>query len=66
MVRLSGAQARAIAAGILRFPKPPEWTPWTAALAELPDAAGHTVDQVVATFFAQPRSYTAEDLVEIS
>jgi tRNA modification GTPase len=66
VVRLSGAQARAIAAGILRFPKPPEWTPWTAALAELPDAAGHTVDQVVATFFAQPRSYTAEDLVEIS
>jgi tRNA modification GTPase len=66
VVRLSGTQARAIAAGILRFPKPPEWTPWTAALAELPDAAGHTVDQVVATFFAQPRSYTAEDLVEIS
>jgi len=26
----------------------------------------HVVDQVVATFFAAPRSYTAEDLVEIS
>ena len=66
VVRLSGAQARAIAGRILRFPKPPEWTPWTAALAELVEAEGRAVDQVVATFFAAPRSYTAEDLVEIS
>ena len=27
---------------------------------------GHAVDQVVATFFAAPRSYTAEDVIEIS
>ena len=25
-----------------------------------------TIDQVVATFFAAPRSYTAEDVIEIS
>ncbi len=35
-------------------------------LAELVDDQGYAVDQVVATFFAAPRSYTAEDLVEIS
>ena len=35
-------------------------------LAELPDAAGHAVDQVVVTYFASPRSYTAEDVIEIS
>ena len=35
-------------------------------LAELPDAAGHAVDQVVVTYFAAPRSYTAEDVIEIS
>ena len=46
--------------------KPPEWKPWSASLAELPDAAGQTVDHVVVTFFAAPRSYTAEDVVEIS
>ena len=35
-------------------------------MAELVDEQGNMVDQVVATFFAAPRSYTAEDLVEIS
>ena len=30
------------------------------------DREGHAVDQVVATFFEAPRSYTAEDVVEIS
>jgi len=35
-------------------------------MAELPDAAGYTVDQVVVSYFAKPRSYTAEDVVEIS
>ncbi len=35
-------------------------------LAELVDGEGNVVDQVVATYFAAPRSYTAEDLIEIS
>ena len=35
-------------------------------MAELADRAGHAVDQVVVTFFEKPRSYTAEDVVEIS
>jgi tRNA modification GTPase len=61
VVRLSGVDAREIASKILRFPDDFSWRPWTAALAELSD-----VDQVVATFFAAPRSYTAEDVVEIS
>ena len=63
IVRLSGAQARGIAA---QFLTPSEWRPWQAHLAQLLDAQGHAVDQVVVTFFAAPRSYTAEDLVEIS
>jgi tRNA modification GTPase len=67
IVRLSGREARSIAALVLRFAKPAEeWLPWTARLAELPDDEGHTVDQVVATYFAAPRSYTAEDVVEIA
>ena len=64
-MRLSGADARAIAEKILRF-RWRDWKPWTALLAELPDASGHAVDQVVVTYFAAPRSYTAEDVVEIS
>ena len=63
IVRLSGAQARAIAAIFL---DPAEWRPWQAHLAHLLDAQGRRIDQVVVTFFARPRSYTAEDLVEIS
>ena len=63
IVRLSGAQARGIAA---QFLSPAEWRPWQAHLAQLLDAQGHAIDQVVVTFFAAPRSYTADDLVEIA
>jgi tRNA modification GTPase len=61
VVRLSGADARNIASKIVKFSDDFSWRPWTAALAELSD-----VDQVVVTFFAAPRSYTAEDVVEIA
>lgn len=43
-----------------------DWNPWTLALAELIDGEGNTVDQVVAGYFAAPRSYTAQDMIEIS
>jgi len=66
VVRLSGADAVAIATRILRFRPNHEWKPWTASLAELVDGQAQVVDHVVATYFAAPRSYTAEDLVEIS
>lgn len=66
IVRLSGSRARGIAESLLRFPRPPGWEPWRVTLAELPDADGHTVDQVLVSFFARPHSYTAEDVVEIS
>ncbi len=66
VVRLSGPRARTIAAAFLRFAADHEWHPWTAALADLLDEGGSLVDQVVTTYFAAPRSYTAEDVVEIS
>ena len=65
-MRLSGAGARHCASAMLRFHGKYEWTPWTAALADLLDEAGNAVDEVVATYFAAPRSYTAEDVVEIA
>src|SRR4029077_9053363 len=61
VVRLSGGDARAIAERILQFPQSHQWRSWGAALAELAD-----VDRVVVSFFEAPRSYTAEDVVEIS
>ena len=66
VVRISGDEARAIAERILRFRKAQVWKARHAFLAELPDAEGQSIDQVVVTFFERPRSYTAQDVVEIS
>ncbi len=51
---------------MLHFRGNHEWKSWNAALAELIDPQGGVVDQVVVSFYARPRSYTGEDLVEIS
>jgi tRNA modification GTPase len=64
VVRISGADALAVADAILRVPI--AWRSWQAHLTELLDREGRVVDEVVATFFQAPRSYTTEDLVEIA
>jgi tRNA modification GTPase len=66
IVRLSGPVSRSIAATLLRNGTSFTWRPWTAFLADLIDDQQQTVDQVIVTWFAAPRSYTAEDVVEIS
>jgi tRNA modification GTPase len=64
IIRLSGADARLIVNAILR--QPPEWQPWRAHLVSVSDRDGNVIDEAVATFFASPRSYTGEDVVEIA
>lgn len=66
VVRLSGTDSRSIAQIILRFAHQPHWKTWSCELAELLDDSGAPIDQVVVSFFEQPRSYTAEDVVEIA
>ncbi|MCC6364986.1 MAG: tRNA uridine-5-carboxymethylaminomethyl(34) synthesis GTPase MnmE [Bryobacterales bacterium] len=66
VVRLSGPDAAAISAHVLDLPATTEWIGWRSFLAVLPDEQGAAVDHVVVTFFAKPRSYTAEDVVEIA
>ena len=66
IVRISGDRARNIAARILRFHPGHEWKPWGSALADLVDDNSNAVDHVVVSFYASPRSYTSEDLIEIS
>ena len=64
VVRLSGPDARRLASGLLR---PAVEIPRHATFARLIDAdAGRVLDQVVATWFVAPQSYTGEDVVEIS
>lgn len=64
VIRLSGPQSHPIAARVL--------TPWraeprSAYLATLRDPASHAViDRPVVTVYTAPRSYTGEDLVELS
>lgn len=66
MVRLSGPDARAICENMLHIPKGASWEPWHSFLAILPGDDNQSVDHVVVSYFAKPRSYTAEDVVEIS
>jgi tRNA modification GTPase len=66
VVRLSGAEARSIAERILRFSGEADWRPWHVRMAELLDRQANPVDRVLVAFFEAPRSYTAEDVVEIS
>jgi tRNA modification GTPase len=66
VVRLSGTRSCEIAARMLRFAHQPRWRSWASEFAELIDGDGAVVDQVVVSFFERPRSYTAEDVVEIS
>jgi tRNA modification GTPase len=69
VVRLSGEESRAVAERILRFRQAPQWTSWTSMRAQLVDnsfSPPAVVDEVVVSFFGQPRSYTAEDVVEIA
>jgi tRNA modification GTPase len=66
VVRLSGPLARDIAATMLHCAGGSDWQPWRARLAELLDSGDRAIDQVLAIYFQQPRSYTAEDMVEIS
>ena len=79
VVRLSGQLAIEIAQKVLRRSASNalstaddhqenhiEMTPWRVHYAELCDEQGGVVDQVLATSFRKPHSYTAEDVVEIS
>ncbi len=64
VVRLSGPAAATIAASLLR---PAPSIPRHATFSRLIDpTTGHLIDQVVATWFVAPHSYTGDDVVEIS
>jgi len=65
IVRLSGSHALDIARGLVRAGPALEHA--RARLAEILDPdGGHKLDEAVVTYFARPRSYTGEDLVEIA
>jgi tRNA modification GTPase len=67
VVRLSGPDACAIARPMLQLAHGHDLEAGRAHFGELIDpASGERIDEVVATFFAKPHSYTTDDVVEIS
>src|SRR5437868_10088058 len=64
VVRLSGPAARDIVHTFVELNAEPR--PWSASLGRLLDDERSMVDEVVVTYFAAPRSYTSEDVIEIS
>ncbi len=65
IVRLSGPHAREISEKLIRMRGPMEHA--RARLADVPDPeTGNKLDEAVVTWFARPKSYTGEDLVEIA
>jgi tRNA modification GTPase len=61
-IRISGPDTNSITAAALGSPTPPR----SATHADYTDIAGALVDDVLATLFAGPNSYTGEDALEIS
>src|SRR5437773_1959644 len=64
IVRISGNEARAVAARFLRTAQAMGHR--RALVGCWLDENGATVDDVVATFFESPHSYTGEDVLEVS
>ena len=64
VVRLSGPDAKRIAASMLRLKH--DMAAGHALFGELIDGSGERVDEVVVTYFAKPHSYTTDDVIEIS
>ena len=63
VVRLSGSEALAVAMGHLTASR---LQPRKATFCRFTDTAGQLVDEVLATWFPAPHSYTGEEMVEIS
>lgn len=67
VIRISGEKALSVADAVFRAAKPPSETEERrVVLGKIADAKGEVVDEVLLTVFRNPRSYTGEDLVEIS
>src|SRR5688572_401395 len=67
VIRVSGPASLNI---VRRFFKPntpkSEWTHRVAYVGKWNDMDGQDLDEIVVTFFQAPRSYTGEDVIEIS
>ncbi|MBK9336503.1 MAG: tRNA uridine-5-carboxymethylaminomethyl(34) synthesis GTPase MnmE [Lewinellaceae bacterium] len=66
VLRLSGPRAVIIADGVFRGKRLENQPTHTAHFGRIENEEGRTLDEVLITIFRAPRSYTGEELVEIS
>ncbi len=66
VLRLSGPQAIAIADAVFKGKPLSRQASHTVHLGHITDSRGVLIDEVVVTLFRNPKSYTGEDIVEIS
>ncbi|NOK60379.1 MAG: tRNA uridine-5-carboxymethylaminomethyl(34) synthesis GTPase MnmE [Chloroflexi bacterium AL-W] len=66
VVRLSGAEARPILEQIFVPTHAGRWQPFRMRLGKVITSTGATIDEALAVYMRAPRSFTAEDVVEIS
>jgi tRNA modification GTPase len=66
VIRLSGPRAIIIADGVFRDKRLENQPSHTAHFGRLENAAGRAIDEVLATLFRAPKSYTGEEVVEFS
>src|SRR5882672_10254766 len=64
VIRISGRQAESIAGSLFKTQTP--LMNRHATVGVWMDVGGNTIDEVVATLFKSPNSYTGEDVLEIS
>jgi tRNA modification GTPase len=66
VIRLSGPRAVEIVDAVFEGKKLADQPSHTAHFGAIKDAQGRTLDEVVVTLFRAPRSYTREDVAEVS
>ncbi|MDT8071188.1 MAG: tRNA uridine-5-carboxymethylaminomethyl(34) synthesis GTPase MnmE [Terriglobia bacterium] len=67
VVRIAGSESKAMASGLVRLAGGKQLEAGRAHFGELIEPeTGDRVDEIVATYFAKPHSYTTDDIVEIS
>lgn len=66
VIRISGTGALSVANTIFRGAKPSTMEERQVVLGRIVDSRSEVIDEVLLTVFRNPRSYTGEDLVEIS
>lgn len=69
IIKLSGDQAKAIVSKIFKLKNKKSFMnqkPWTMAYGHIVNLEDEEIDEVIVSFFRGPKSFTAEDVVEIN